>query len=376
MTTKALFRSVDVWLILAVFALSAMSLFVLSEATRQAVPGQPLYFVKHQIEAIIAGVIVMIALMNIPIEKWREWRRPIYGLALVALMVVLVHGRSALGAQRWIQLGGFQFQPSEFAKIALIIVLADVLERRKGQLSRARDMGMAMLITAFPVLLVIAQPDLGTAIVMIGLLAILLFQAGAPGLRIITIFGGAAATVVLLVVLHQAFHLPLPLHHYQLTRLLVFLNPKSDASGTGYNIIQSEIAFGTGGLRGLSAGALEPILTFLPANYTDFVFASLALEMGLAGTAVAIGLYAFVIARGLQTAYISRDPYAGLVTIGATSLIGLHVLMNAGMAMGIMPVVGVPLPFLTYGGSSVVTDFAAVGLILSARLHQVRLSFR
>jgi len=374
--TKTVFRSVDVWLILAVFALSALSLFVLEEVTRTAVPGQPLYFVKHQVEALGIGFVIMIVVMNIPIEKWRHWRRPLYALAIVSLLVVLVHGRSALGAQRWIEIAGFQFQPSEFAKIALIIVLADLLERQKGNLLRARDMFRAILITGVPVLLVIAQPDLGTAIVMVGLLAILLFEAGAPGLKIIGIFGGTLAGVVLLVVLHQAFGLPLPLHQYQVTRLLVFLNPTKDPGGAGYNIIQSEIALGTGGLRGLPATALQPILSFLPANYTDFVFASLALETGLAGTTLAIGLYAFVVGRGIQTAYINRDPYASLVTIGATSLLAIHVLMNVGMAMGVMPVVGVPLPFLTYGGSSVITDFAAVGLILSARLHHVRLSFR
>lgn len=375
-TTKAFLRGVDFWLLGAVLALSALSLLVLSEATRTLVPHQPLYYVKHQMIWLALGFFVMVAIMNIPFERWRQWRTAVYVLTLLALAAVIVHGHSALGAQRWIDLGAFRFQPSEFAKLGLIVVLADVLEKRRGELKTLKSMAGAIIMTLIPMLLVIKQPDLGTALVMAGILAALLYEAGAPGGKVAAMFGGVGATVVLLIVLHLKFNLPLPLHSYQLTRLLVFINPGLDPMGAGYNIIQSQIALGTGGLTGIGASQIQPVLTFLPARYTDFVFASLSLELGLMGTLSAIVLYALMISRGLHIAHSTRDPYGTLVIIGATTVLAIHTLMNIGMVLGIMPVVGVPLPFLSYGGSSVITDFAAIGLILSGKLHNVRLSFR
>lgn len=376
MSPKAFLRSIDAWLIIALLGLLGLGLFALSDATQTLVPHHPYYFVKHQIEYFVAGVVVMVAVMAVPFETWRRLRWPIYAVMVVLLMAVLVKGHTALGAQRWIGFGSVQVQPSEFAKVGLILVLADILEQMKGGGKRFRDVMVPLLVTLVPVALVIKQPDLGTALVLIGILVVLLYEAGMPGLRVLSIFGGTGAFVVVLILAHLKLGMPLPLiKDYQLNRLIVFVNPYADPMGAGYNVIQSQIALGTGSLGGVPASTIQPILTFLPARYTDFIYASLALELGLAGTLGALILYVIMVARGFHIAAATRDPYASLVAIGATALLGIHVLMNVGMVTGIMPVVGVPLPFISYGGSSVVTDFAAIGLLLSAKMRQVKLSF-
>jgi rod shape determining protein RodA len=287
-----------------------------------------------------------------------------------------VHGHSALGAQRWINVGPLQLQPSEFAKLAVAFGLATMLERHRGRMDRWRDLVAPIAYTAVPVLLVMKQPDLGTAIVFILMLVAILYMAGVPGLRLLIVFGGGFLFVVALIWAHLRFHVPLPLlHSYQLTRLLVFTNPNLDPLGSGYNIIQSQIAIAEGGIHGLGLAGHEAMLSFLPEYYTDFIFSVVGLSLGLVGGVALLLLYLLVGYRCLLAVRQAKDLYGTLLATGMTAIFAVHVLMNAGMAMGIMPVVGVPLPFMSYGGSSVLTGMIGIGVLTSVRRQSLPLSF-
>lgn len=367
---------IDLGLILTVAALSAFSVVVIASATRGDVAGHPLYYAQRQIMWIILGVLGTAAVASIDYREVRPLAAYVYAFTLLLLALVLVHGQSALGAQRWISLGPFQMQPSEFAKIGLTIGLADLLAQRR-RLDRLRDLLVPIGFAAVPALLVFKQPDLGTALVFVAILVVMLFMAGARVLHLLLVFGGAFALMVLLIYLHVRHGVPLPfIHAYQLQRLLVFLDPTKYAQSSGYNIIQSLVSIGSGGLSGIGVHSNQAILTFLPEHSTDFIFAVVALDFGFVGGTAVLVCYLLMLWRGLSIVSDVRDQFGLLLGAGVAAMLGVQVMMNAGMAMGIMPVVGVPLPFVSYGGSSVLTDFLAIGVWLSLRLHPGRLTFR
>ncbi|MDA8345696.1 MAG: rod shape-determining protein RodA [Thermaerobacter sp.] len=367
---------VDFGLLLVVAVLCVASLMVIGSATHADVPGSPLYYVQHQIQWLVLGTLLLIVTATINYRDVRSYAAYIYAFGVILLTVVLVAGHSALGAQRWIQLGPFQLQPSEFAKLALVVGLADLLAQRK-RLDRMRDLWGPILFAAIPAALVFKQPDLGTALIFVAILVVMLFMAGARIWHLLLLFGGGFGLVVLWVYLHLNFHVPLPfIHAYQLKRLLVFLNPNVDPTGSGYNIIQSLVSIGSGGMTGLGLHSNQAILTFLPEHATDFIFAVVALDFGFAGGAVLLALYLVLVWRSLNVVSEVRDPFGALLGAGIVTMLAVQVLMNAGMAMGVMPVVGVPLPFLSYGGSSILTDFLGIGVLLSLRLHPGKLTFR
>lgn len=369
-------RSIDGPLLLAVMAIASFSLILLGATTKGVVPGSREYIAMHQLIWFILGAVVMLVLWNVDYRMFRPYGHWLYAFGCLLLALVLVHGHSALGAQRWINLGPMQVQPSEFAKVTVAMGLASMLERHRGRIRRLRDLIGPIAYTALPVLLVMKQPDLGTAIVFILVLVTMLYMAGAPGLWLLELFGGGFALVVLWIVLHLRYHLPLPLiHSYQLARLLVFLNPNLDPLGAGYNIIQSQIALATGGVRGIGITGHEAMLSFLPEYYTDFIFSVVGMTVGLVGGLVLLFLYAIIVYRGLLIIRQAKDLYGTLLASGLVAILAVHVLMNAGMAMGIMPVVGVPLPFMSYGGSSVLTGCIGLGLLLSIRRVAQPISF-
>jgi rod shape determining protein RodA len=322
------------------------------------------------------GAVVVFALWNFDYTQLKPYGHWIYGLGVLMLGAVLAHGHSALGAQRWIDVGPLQLQPSEFAKVAVAFGLATMLERHRGQMRAWRDLIAPIVYTAVPVLLVMKQPDLGTAIVFVLMLAAMLYMAGVPGLRLLLVFGGGFLLAVALIWAHLRFHLPLPLiHAYQLSRLLVFTNPNLDPLGAGYQIIQSQITLAAGGVHGLGLGGHFAMLTFLPEYDTDFIFSVVGLSFGLLGGLLLLCLYFVLIYRALLVVHQARDLYGTLLSTGLTAVLAVHVLMNAGMAMGIMPVVGVPLPFMSYGGSAVLASSLALGVLLSVRRASLPVSF-
>jgi len=359
-------RGFDGWIVACALLLFGLGMVIIYTTSPQSAPtGDPLYYVKHQAMFGLIAVVAFAIAYAIDYHVWLRYAWWLYGLGLVLLAAVLVKGHSALGAQRWIQIGSFQLQPSEFAKLIFVLALAAYLARRAGQLKRFRDLAVPLVLTLVYFLLVFKQPDLGTGIIFLFILLGMLWMADAPGWRLVVVFGGGFALAVGAIWAHLTYHTPLPLvHSYQLQRLLIFLNPQSDPQGAGWNIIQSRIALGSGGLFGLGLhGGPETQLSFLPEPFTDFIFSSLAEQLGYVGAGAVLVLFLVIIWRGLLAAGEATDAFGTILAAGVISMIGAQVLMNTGMAMGVMPVVGVPLPLLSAGGSSLITTAAGLGLV-------------
>lgn len=275
------------------------------------------------------------------------------------LLFILRGGHSALGAQRWISLGPLgTFQPSEPAKLVVAIALAAVLCR--GSYTNLQDLWKPLLVVAIPALLILKQPDLGTSLALVAVLTVELFFA-LPKLGDFGIYA-----LGMLVVAAAAVGTNAVLKPFQRARLFVFLNPKADPQGSGYNLAQSKIAVGNGEWigRGLYHGT-QTQLNFVPEHSRDFIFTVLAEEWGFAGAMVVLALYAAVLYAGIRTMLVARDRFGFLLAAGLVGMLFFHVLVNVGMTIGIMPITGIPLPFMSYGGSAMLTDFAAVGILLN-----------
>ncbi len=352
-------------LVAATLALSAIGLAALRSVGGPQAATSPWH---HQAIWIVAGCIVLLVLSRIDYRVWLGWRPIIYALNAALLLLVLVHGHRALGAERWIQIGGLQLQVSEPAKVAFVLTLAALLETdaASGHVTWRRAIRAA--VDALPLLgLLLLQPDLSTTLVFLAVLAGVLYAAGMPAWRLLLI-GGGAVTLMLGAVyakLKLHMHIPLPLHAYQLQRLATFINPHGAPLGANYNVMQARIAIGSGGMLGAGITHVSTRLGFLPSATTDFAFAVVAHDLGFVASAAVLGLFMMLLALGTVIALRARDPGGALVAAGAITLIGFQVFENVGMALGLLPAAGVPLPFISYGGSAVVTEFAAVGLLLS-----------
>lgn len=306
------------------------------------------------------GILGFLGLVVAALVNYRLLARfayPIFGALLVLLLVVEVVGVAGFGAQRWIRVGFLTLQPSEFMKLALIIFLARYFEDRKEHLGKLRLLAGPAMVALIPIFFVLRQPDLGTA-ALLGLLTLSMLLL--VGLRfrhlVLLVFAGAALTPFL-----WSF-----LKGYQQQRIWGFLFPSLDPLGAGYHIMQSKIAVGSGELfgKGLKA-ASQSQLNFLPANHTDFIFAVLAEQWGFVGCLVVLLLYYFLITRGIEIASEAKDVFGSLMAFGIMAMVMLQLLVNAGMVVGIMPVVGVPFPLLSYGGSSLFVVCVGVGLVMS-----------
>lgn len=299
--------------------------------------------------------------------------RVLYPLALLLLLLVRFFGREALGAQRWISVGPVDFQPSELAKVLLIVSLAGFL-RRGGD--RPPSLLLAGVVVAPPFLLVLSQPDLGTASVFLVLTAGMLFAGGVSGRWLAGLaalgVGGAAGAVYG----HLRWGLPLPLKEYQLQRLMVFLDPEKDPLGAGWHLLQSKIAIGSGGLWGQGLGrGVQNHLNYLPAEHTDFIFAIVGEELGFAGGLLLLLAFLAFFRRLLTAMVLASDREGAMVVGGVVSMLAFHVLLNIGMTVGLTPVTGVPLPFLSYGGNALFADYLALGLVFSVLTHRQKIAF-
>ncbi len=309
------------------------------------------------------GLAVMLAVAMIDPRFWYRWAYAIYALSLVSLLTVEVVGSLSKGAQRWIDLGFVQLQPSEVMKIALVLALARYFHGVSlAQVGRPLLLVPPLLLIALPAVLVLKQPDLGTATMLLAGGGILLFLAGVRWWKFALAFGGAAAA---LPVLWQQ------LHDYQRQRVLTFLNPEADPLGSGYHIIQSKIALGSGGLwgKGYLQGS-QAQLSFLPEKHTDFVFTMLAEEQGLIGGLVVLGLYLAVFLLGLAFAFRTRSHFGRLLAAGVSVTFFLYAAINVAMVTGLIPVVGVPLPLVSYGGTAMMTVLVGCGLALGVDVHR------
>jgi rod shape determining protein RodA len=292
---------------------------------------------------------------------YRVFRRvagTLYLTMLGSLFLVKIIGSTALGATRWINFGFFQFQPSEFAKIVMVIVLAKVFADNQKNLDAPRTMLISLAYTIVPVLLVASQPDLGTAMVIAATWLGMAIATGIPKRFFLYLFGASAAVFPLLWVG--------VLHSYQKNRIMTFIDPARDPLGAGYNVKQATIAVGSGGLWGRALGqGTQSQLNFLPVQHTDFIFAVLAEQLGFAGSILVVTLLATVVIRALSIAKKARDFFGYQLAIGITTIILFQTLINIGMNTGIMPVTGIPLPLVSYGGSSVLMLLFAVGILQS-----------
>jgi rod shape determining protein RodA len=359
---KRLVKRVNWNLVGGVLAILCIGLFTLYSASRHAT-SDPFYYVKRQMVAIAIGLTGATIAFRTDYHIYRHYTRHFYWAAVGSLILVLLIGRRAGGAQSWFRLGAFQLQPAEFAKLAFIFVLADQLESHQAGFDRIRDFLPILISTAVPFGLVMIQPDLGSALVFAAILISMLFVVGVPG----RVFGSMAAIV--LPILPLVYHFAL--RPYQKLRLTIFLNPWADRLGAGYNVIQSSIAvgagrfFGKGYLKGTQAQ-----LRFLPAHHTDFIFSVFAEEAGFVGCVVLLGLFLWVFLDTVKRLPTSYDRYGMLLTTGLLAMWAFHVFENIGMALGVMPVTGIPLPFVSYGGSAMIVNLTAVGLVANVQARR------
>jgi rod shape determining protein RodA len=327
---------------------------------------------RRQMQVFAAGMVLMFVVAMVPIWFWRNMAGVAYLVAFVLLLIVEFFGDVGMGAQRWIDLGFIRLQPSEMMKFTLVMVLAayyDWLDHRK--VSRPLYVLIPVLLTVAPTVLVLLQPNLGTSILLLLAGAAVMFAAGVS----LWYFGAVAALVVAAVV--GVFTLrgtPWQfLHDYQYTRIDTFLNPGADPLGAGYNIIQAQIALGSGGWsgKGFMQGT-QSRLNFLPEKHTDFIFTTLAEEFGFIGAFSLLTLYALIIGFCLVAAFQNRDRFSALLIIGVAANFFFYIAVNLSMVMGMAPVVGVPLPLLSYGGSAMLVLLVGFGLVQSAHVHRPR----
>ncbi|MCG6862578.1 MAG: rod shape-determining protein RodA [Chromatiaceae bacterium] len=346
----------DLPLLIALLLLCGCGLLVLFSAT-----GQNPDKLDQQMIRLGVAFVVMIVVAQIPPSELRRWSLPLFGVGLAMLLGVLVMGEVGKGAQRWLDLGVIRFQPSEILKLAVPMMLAWLLAERPLPPSGPRVF-LAAVLTAIPVLLIARQPDLGTALLVASSGAMVLFLSGLSW-RLIILLGGAAAALTPFLWYFM--------HPYQRRRVLTFLNPESDPLGAGYHIIQSKIAIGSGGVYGKGwLKGTQSHLEFLPERSTDFIFAVLGEEHGLLGILVLLAIYLFIILRGLYIATQAQDTYGRLLAGGLVLVFFVYLFVNTGMVTGLLPVVGVPLPLVSYGGTSLVTIMAGFGMVMSIHTHR------
>ncbi|HEY8863437.1 MAG TPA: rod shape-determining protein RodA [Candidatus Dormibacteraeota bacterium] len=318
----------------------------------------------RQVLWVILGVGAYAAVSSFDYRRWRSLAVGLYAGMILTLLAVHLVGHSALGARRWLSVAGFPLEPSELSKLLLVVVLAAYLSRsdRPSRQISWRTFGGALLLVAPPACLVLTQPDLGTTIVFIGVLFGMLFLAGASAWQLFSIvFAGGVALPLL----------PYLLHGYQRRRLEVFLDPNQDPLGAGYNLLQARIAVGSGGMFGQGwLHGLQGQLGFVPERATDFVFAIFAEEFGLLGSLVLLALFGTLLIRLLRTAAVSPDRFGELLAGGVSVMILVQVVENVGMNIGVLPIAGIPLPLISYGGSATIAVLAALGLVQSVAMRR------
>jgi rod shape determining protein RodA len=326
---------------------------------------KPLYL--KQIYWLILGMVLMFSILSFDYRTLIRYAYPFFLFCLILLTLVMFLGRSSSGSQRWLQLGFFSFQPSELTKIALILALTRFFTEEDNPHGHGlRDLLVPFLIFIIPALLVFKQPDLGTVVLLVLIYVSILAFIGVHLRTWITLGVGCVALAPLL------WHF---LKDYQKTRLLTFLNPDLDPLKTGYHIIQSKIAVGSGTFfgKGFLQGT-QSQLHFLPEQHTDFIFSVLAEEWGFMGSFILLFLILLLISRGLKIAYTSKDRAGAILAIGISAMIFWQSFINVGMVLGIVPVVGVPLPLLSYGGTSIVASFIGIGILMNISMRRFMLS--
>ncbi len=334
------------------------------------------YYAKKQLMLVLASLVVLALSTFVDYRDMVNLSPWIYGVTGALLVVVLFLGKNVNGSTRWIPLPFFDLQPSELAKLAMILFCAWILARWGEAPSSYIDFGMYYAWVVVPMGLILKQPDLGTALTLVAVTTGILYFGGAPGKKLMRLFVVAVVAMVVVLLLHIYVGLPLPLAEYQINRITSLFSPHEDPLGTGYQVLQSKIAIGSGSWWGKGLGkGTQNRLDFIPEQHTDFIFSVVGEELGFVKTAMVIGVYVLMLYRCLLAAVTSPDRKGTLVAGGVLSLFLFHLLINMGMTMGIMPVTGVPLPFLSHGGSALLVDSFAAGMVLNVGWKRHKILF-
>jgi rod shape determining protein RodA len=376
MLNQRWFTNLPWGMVLLVFAIAGIGLAAVYSATYTAHGPSPLFF--KQVIWIAIGIIIMFLMLIPDYHTIGRYAYIFYAGSILLLLLVMVFGRTGMGAQRWLAIGPFVFQPSEFAKLSVTLALARFFAedpRRGGY--ELKDLAVPGIMVLIPLMLVLKQPDLGTALMLLLTASLIVILAGLH-LRSIMII------LLSILLVGSLFFLVSPVRNkiwgslkpYQQNRIRAFIDPSSDPLGSGYHANQSKIAVGSGQItgKGFRKGT-QSQMAFLPERHTDFIFAVIAEETGLVGSSVLIVLYLVLLLVGVDTAKNAKDRLGVLMAGGIVSMISLYVFINVGMAMGIVPVVGVPLPLVSYGGTSVITTFLALGLLLNIQVRRFMLFY-
>ncbi|MFH1094144.1 MAG: rod shape-determining protein RodA [Candidatus Omnitrophota bacterium] len=353
------FKNLDRIILGILLLLFIFGLMVLFSASYQRQASTGKNFVLNQGVWIVLGLILAFMVAKTNYHSFLSVSYIIFAMHILFLLLVLLMGKTAMGAQRWISVGGVGFQPSEFVKVFTILALARIIGDNPARLKSKRGLIVPFFVVLLPMLLIFKQPDLGTALV---LMPIFLAMVWVGGIRLKYFWA---------IILSGLLSLPLLLSFlkdYQRDRLLVFINPNADPLGAGYTINQSKIAIGSGMLFGKGwLSGTQNQLNFLPERHTDFIFSVVGEEFGFVGTSIMLGLFLLIILRGLKIAELTKDVSGKLIAVGITTMLALHVIINIGMTLGLMPVVGMPLPFISYGRSALAANLIAVGFLLNVQ---------
>lgn len=364
----------DPLLLIAALGLVVVSVLAIGGSTRNDIAGAPNYFANRQIGYAVVGSILMIAISRFDYSRLREFKLGIYGLMIALNILPLLLAAATRGARSWIALPFFRFQPSELGKVLLIVALAGFIVDRYRRLGERETTARLMLLALGPAALVMVQPDLGSASVYVVAALVMLFIAGTPGRHVAGLIGLFGVSLVLVLAVAPAVGVNV-LKPYQVDRLTGFLSPSSDNSVTTYQLNQSKIAIGSGEKtgRGLERST-QTGLNFLPEHHTDFIFSVVGERWGFAGAALVLSLYALLIWRTLRLLTMAKNLFGTLIAAGILAMLMYQLLVNVGMTIGIMPITGVTLPLMSYGGASYLTTFIALGLLqaihIQARIAQ------
>ena len=363
----------DLLLALAAVGLIVCSLLMIAEATRDDVPGEPFFYLYRQGAYAVIGITLMVLLARFDYSRLRELKYGLYGGMILLILLVVAVGTTTRGSRRAFSLPFFSFQPSELGKLLLIVALSALVVDRIRRLQDRDTTARAMLAALLPALLVMAQPDLGTGLVYVTIGLAILFVAGTSWRHFAGLAGIGALAVVLTLVAAPAVGVEV-LQPYQMERLTAFTDPSADPGDAGYQQAQSRIAIGSGEKTGRGIErSTQTRLNFLPEHHTDFIFSVVGEAYGFLGAAIVLSLYALLIWRGLRVLTVAKNLYGALIAGGIVAMLMFQICVNVGMTIGIMPITGIPLPLMSYGGSSVVVTFMAIGLLQSIYV-QARLS--
>jgi rod shape determining protein RodA len=368
MARRSPIKHLDATLLLTTLLLGAYGALMIFTATvskQEAARLDPAAFLKRQLVYLVIGLVILVAVCFVDYRHLRSFAPVVYGFTLIALIAVLTPlGTESKGASRWISIGSFNAQPSELAKVAIIVTLAAFLAERKGDVT-ALAVTVCCSLVAVPAFLIFLEPDLGTMMVFVVLTGALLLVGGAKLRHFVTL--GALGLVGLLFVLQAGV-----LHDYQIRRLTSFLDPSPNVQSEAYNLTQATIAIASGGVngKGLDRRNTQTSLDFVPEQQTDFIFTAVGEQLGFVGSATLLGLFALLIWRALRIGGMSRDLFGTLIAAGIASYWAFQLFVNVGMTMGIMPITGIPLPFMSYGGSSLLTNCLCVGLLMNIHMRR------